>query len=63
MMTAEGEPLSEVEAMLDSAKLPGDEKDALWLMAWSLHQRLHDEVEPDVASRATPRRPHLRGLK
>ena len=63
MMTAEGEPLSEVEAMLDSTKLPTDERDALWLLAWSLHQRLHDEAEPAVASRFTPSRPHLRGLK
>lgn len=39
-MTIEGESLESVEEMLESTELPPDEKDALWLFAWSLGRRV-----------------------
>ena len=39
MMSA-GEPLASVEQAIDLAPLPEEDRDALWLMAWSLAQRV-----------------------
>jgi hypothetical protein len=37
-MLAVGRPLGSVERMLERAPLDPDERSALWLFAWSLHE-------------------------
>ncbi|MFL5909642.1 MAG: hypothetical protein ACJ768_03600 [Gaiellaceae bacterium] len=39
-MIKAGQPLASVEQTIDSAPLPEDDRDALWLIAWSLAQRV-----------------------
>jgi hypothetical protein len=41
-MTVDGAPLSSVEQMLYGVRLPEEDKDALWLVAWALGQRLKE---------------------
>ena len=41
-MIMDGEPLAEIDELLEESPLPSDERDALWLLAWSLEQRLDD---------------------
>lgn len=42
-MLAVGRPLGSVERMLERAPLDADERSALWLFAWALHE--HAPVE------------------
>jgi hypothetical protein len=53
-MTLDGEPLSSVEEMLNGAPLSADERDALWLVAWGLRQRLEDGYATAMPSRSRP---------
>jgi hypothetical protein len=39
-MVVEGEPLEAVELMLDEVPLVPDDRDAVWLFAWSLRERV-----------------------
>jgi hypothetical protein len=39
-MLVEGEPLEAVERMLDEVPLLPDDRDAVWLFAWSVRERL-----------------------
>ncbi|MEA2374832.1 MAG: hypothetical protein QOD53_1295 [Thermoleophilaceae bacterium] len=39
-MLAVGESLEAVERMLDEAPLSGNDRDALWLFAWSVRDRV-----------------------
>jgi hypothetical protein len=41
-MLAVGFPFAEVERMLQGAKLPVEESDALWLLAWGLREQTGD---------------------
>ena len=38
-MLVAGEPLQAVERMLDEVPLSSDDRDALWLFAWSVRER------------------------
>lgn len=57
-----GAALAQVEELLDEAPLPDDERDALWLLAWSLEQRLDERDEVVLAAPALPMRPALLAL-
>ena len=55
----DGEPLVEVEQVLDETPLPGEERDALWLLAWSLEQRLDERDQVALTAPAWVARPPL----
>ena len=38
-MIAEGKSLERLQRLIDGARLPADQRDALWLLAWSLTRR------------------------
>lgn len=53
MMT--GEPLQVVEADIGDMRLPDEQRDALWLFAWSLQTRRRRFVRRPPARRAPDR--------
>jgi hypothetical protein len=59
----DGEPLAGIEELLAEWRLDSEERDALWLVAWSLEQRL-DERDRLVLEGSPPwtARPHLFAL-
>ena len=57
-----GAALVQVEDLLDETALPDDERDALWLLAWALEQRLDERDEVVLTAPALPLRPPLLAL-
>jgi hypothetical protein len=55
-MLAIGRPLGAVERMLDRAPLAEEDRSALWLFAWALHDNvgLGEPVELRLVEGATP---------
>ena len=58
-MIMDGEPLAGIEEVLEEVRLASDEKDALWLLAWSLEQRLDERDEVALAAPPWTARPGL----
>ena len=58
-MITDGEPLAEIEELLEQAPLPDDERDALWLLAWSIEQRLDERDEVALTAPVWAGRPPL----
>jgi hypothetical protein len=38
-MVADGQAFAKVESAIEDTRLPADERDALWLVAWALRER------------------------
>ncbi|MFL5823294.1 MAG: hypothetical protein ACJ764_07615 [Solirubrobacteraceae bacterium] len=50
-MMEQGMPFACVEDLIDGARLPRDHKAALWLLAWSLRDPVHQRLDARLTVR------------